>query len=143
MFGGLADDNRAGPVAEDETVAAVGHIQCGESFSEPITSTLLALPPRIMSPATPTAYPESGAAGRQVEGRDTLGAQRGGHGRGRGRRLQVVRAGGDDHRVDLGTGQQGIGDRLAPGLDGQRLSGFLIGGEPPGFDAGAGVDPLV
>ncbi|SHU19832.1 Uncharacterised protein [Mycobacteroides abscessus subsp. abscessus] len=29
----------------------------GESFSEPITSTLLALPPRIMSPATPTAYP--------------------------------------------------------------------------------------
>ena len=30
----------------------------GDSFSEPMTSILATLPPRIMSAATPTAYPK-------------------------------------------------------------------------------------
>ena len=142
LFGG-SDDDRAGPVAEDETVGAVGHVHGHRELLGADDQHVGGAAAADHVGGERHAVTETGATDGDVEGGHAVAAEFGRDLGGSGRGQQQVGVRGEDDGVDVRALQQRIGDRLAAGVDRHLHDALVATREPARLDSRTGVDPLV
>ena len=140
---GGADDDGAGAIAEDEAVGAVGHVEGHRQLLGTDDEDMRCASAAHHVGGECHAVTESGAADGDVECGNTVRAEFGGDLRRACRRHEQMGVGREDDGVDVGAGEQSIGDRRAPGLDAHLHDVLVAAREASGLDAGPRVDPLV